>query len=90
MESVTISGSDWVQTLGGSGPGDSVSATNWGGEANIFWTPSYWHQTYPMYSVDKATVAFRVLKRLVDRGLIKPNLSLKKFLALVEEIVQCL
>ena len=90
MESVTISGSDWVQTTGGSGLGDSVTTTNLGGGASIYWTPSHWYQTYPIYSQDKATVAFRVLKRLVDRGLIKPNLSLKKFLALVEEIVQCL
>ena len=74
----------------------TVSASNNSGESwtttgtNYCFTPN----TYPFvspywtYSEDKTAKAFKIVKMLVDKKLIKGELTVEKFITLVDKIVE--
>jgi len=62
-----------------------------GTTTNCF-TPYNYHYYYPYFwnTEDKIAKAFKVIRMLMDEKIVKEDITVKKFIALVEKIAPCL
>ena len=51
----------------------------------------YWHSWYPAHTIEKSKVeqGFKIVGKLMEKGIVK-NLTVKKFIVLVNEIAEIL